>query len=189
MDDFAIIIFLVYVASVTTSLVPAVAGLSLNDDTMAKKLLMSFCFAAVQAIIAVLGYGIGELFIYMVNPFANYVVGVLLLFVAAKMVYDSIQVLKGKRLYTAMSNIDVLLIAVMASLNTFMASLVTPIINPMGKRMLLAFLVAAFGWAFVFVNIKYTPKMLKTTAFFQFSGGVFMVVVAFMYMFGNLIAK
>lgn len=189
MDEFALIVFLVFVAAVTTSLVPAVAGLSRSDDSRQKKALLAFCFAFVQALMAAFGCIIGGLFMHLVSQFANYVVGVLLLFVAAKMIYDSVQVLKAKRLYTAMDFKDVILIAVMSSLNTFMASLATPLFNPIGKWMFLAFLVAAFVWAYVFVNMKYSPKMLKTTAFFQFSGGVFMAVTAFIYMFGNLIVE
>lgn len=189
MDDFAVIIFVVFVVAVTTSLVPAVAGLSLDDDTKQKKALLSLVFAVIQALMAAFGFVVGRLFMHLVGSIANYVVGGLFLFVAAKMIYDSMQVLKAKRLYTAMDFKDVALIAVMSSLNTFMASLATPIINPTGKWMLLVFLLAAFAWAFAFVNIKYTPKMLKTTAFVQFSGGVFMAVVAFLYMFGNLIVN
>ena len=189
MDDFAIIIFLVFVAAVTTSLVPAVAGLSRSDDTKSKKVTLALCFAFVQALMAALGFVIGGLFMHLMLQFVNYVVGGLFLFVAAKMIYDSIQVLKAKRLYTAMDFKDVILIAVMSSLNTFMASLATPLVNPIGKWMFLAFLVAAFVWAYIFVNMKYSPKMLKTTAFFQFSGGVFVAVVAFIYMIGNLIVK
>lgn len=189
MDNFAIIIFFVFVAAVTTSLVPAVTGLSLSDDSRQKKVLLALCFAFVQALMAAFGCIVGGLFMHLVSQFANYVVGVLLLFIAAKMIYDSIQVLKAKRLYTAMDFKDVILIAVMSSLNTFMASLTIPLINPVGKWMFLAFFVAAFVWACIFVYMKYSPKMLKTTAFFQFSGGVFIAVVAFIYMFGNLIVK
>ena len=187
MGDLALIIFLVFVASVTTSVAPAVAGLSSPDDGRFGKIAIALGFALVQTVVALIGSLVGGLFMHLVGGMANYVVGGILLFVAVKMVYDSMQVLKGKRLYTAMSKMDILLIAVLSSLNTFMAALPMTFINPMGRWMLAAFAVLAFVWAFIFVNVKYTPKLLRTTAFVQFSGGVFLAVAAVIYMFGDIV--
>ena len=187
MGDLALIIFLVFVASVTTSVAPAVAGLSAPGDGRQGKIAIALVFALVQTVAALIGSLVGSLFMHLVGSVANYVVGGILLFVAVKMVCDSMQVLKGKRLYTAMSKVDILLIAVLSSLNSFMAALPMTFVNPMGRWMLAAFAVLAFVWAFVFVNVKYTPKLLRTTAFVQFSGGVFLAVVAIVYMFGGIV--
>ncbi len=187
MGDFAVIIFLVFVASVTTSVVPATAGLSLPDDTHLKKTAIALAFALVHAAIAFFGAFVGQLFIYLVKGMENYIVGAVLVFVASKMIYDSIQVLKGKRLYTAMNNMDIFLIAVLSSLNTFMAALPINLVNPMGRWMTVAFALATFVWAFVSLNIRYTPRTMRTTAFVQFSGGAFLAVVSIIYMFGGII--
>ena len=102
MGDLALIIFLVFVASVTTSVAPAVAGLSSPADGRFGKIAIALGFALVQTAVVLIGSLVGGLFMHLVGGMANYVVGGVLLFVAVKMGYDSMQVLKGKRLYTAM---------------------------------------------------------------------------------------
>ena len=184
----AIIIGIIYVLALTTSIVPWAVGLEpKGESTASRQVLVALVFAATQALMGFIGYLLGKMVGYLFGDLLKYVTFGLMVIVALKMIIDSMKVLKGKRLYSFTSNWGFLLLGILAGMNTLLMSVCTQGYMPFGNWYFLAVAAAAFLWAWPSVRQLYTPKMLKTTSFAEFSGAVFMLVVAILYLFTDLI--
>lgn len=191
MTTIAIIISVVFILCLTAPVVTRAVGLVNTDDKPVKKLSISLIFGLSQGVMAVAGYYLGKLICHLfVDEFAPYLVFVMMLVVAVKMFVDAIRVLKGKMLYTVRGDWDFLLLSIMAAFNAFLISLMGPFVIPvlpLGYWLFPAVVVAGFLWAFITVRIPFSPGVLKKMSFIEFSAAVFMVVVAVLYLFTDLI--
>ena len=184
----AIIIGIVYVLALTTSIVPLAVGLEpKGESTASRQVLVALVFAATQALMALLGYLLGTMIDYLFGDLLKYLVFALMIVVAIKMIVDSMKVLKAKRLYAFTSNWGFLLLGILSGMNTLLLGLCCQDFMPFGNWYFLAVAVAGFLWAYFSVKVQYTPKMLKSTSFIEFSGAMFLVVVAILYMFTDLV--
>jgi len=184
----AIVIGIIYVLALTTSIVPWAVGLEpKGESTTSRQVLVALVFAATQALMALIGYLLGMMVGYLFGDLLPYVTFGMMLIVAVKMIIDSMKVLKGKRLYSFTSNWGFLLLGILSSMNTLLMSICCQGYMPFGTWYFLALAVASFLWAWPSVRTLYTPKMLRVTSFVEFSGGVFMVVIAVLYLFTDLI--
>ena len=188
MTPSAIIIGIIYVLALTTPVVPLAVGLEPKGrSSMPRRLLVALVFAATQALMALMGYMIGKMIDYMFGDMLPYLVFAMMLVIAAKMIVDSMKVLKAKRLYSFTSNWGFLLLGILSAMNTLLMSICCEGFLPFGNWYFLAVAIAGFLWAMAFVRLEYGPKMLRNTSFVEFSGAVFMVVVAILYLFTDLI--
>lgn len=188
MTTSTIIIGIIYVLALTTSIVPLAVGLEPKEEsTWLKHLLVSLVFAATQALMAFLGYLIGNIISPMFGELLPYLVFAMMLIVAVKMIVDSMKVLKAKRLYSFTSNWGFLLLGILSGMNTLLLGVCCKGYMPFGNWFFLAVAVAGFLWAWRSVRVAYTPNMLKATSFIEFSGAVFIIVVAVLYLFTDLI--
>lgn len=188
MSASSIIIGIVFVLALTTSVVPLAVGLEpKGQSTAPKRLLVALVFGSTQALMAFVGYLIGISIDYLFGDLLRIMVFAMMLIVAAKMIVDSMKVLKAKRLYAFTSNWGFLLLGIVSAMNTLLMGIVAEGFMPFGNWYFLAIAMAGFIWAMFFIRIEYTPKMLKTTSFVEFSGAVFIVVVAVLFLFTELI--
>ena len=191
MNTTAIIISIIFILCLTASIVTRAVGLINADDKPLKKFWIPLIFGLSQGVMAVAGYYLGKLICHLfVDEFAPYLVFVMMLVVAIKMFVDAIRVLKGKMLYTIRGDWDFLLLSIMAAFNAFLISLVGPFlipVLPLGYWFFPAVVVAGFLWAFITVRIPFSPGVLKKMSFIEFSAAVFMVVIAALYLFTDLI--
>ena len=112
---------------------------------------------------------------------------VMMLVVAVKMFVESMRILKGKILYTVSNDTELTLLALMSAINTLLISLMGPYFMPFGKGwFMLAIIVAGFLWSFFAIHVPFDPKMIKKVSFIEFSAAVFMVVIAILYLFTDL---
>ena len=184
----AIIIGIIYVLAMTTSTVPLAVGLEPKGESKAsRQVLVALVFAATQALMALLGYLIGTMIDYLFGDLLRYLVFGLMLIVAIKMIVDAMKVLKAKRLYSFNSNWGFLLLGILSGMNTLLLSVGCEGFMPFGKWYFLAVALAGFFWAIISVRKVYTPKMLRATSFVEFSGGVFLIVVAILFLFTDII--
>ena len=187
----AIIISILFILCLTASIVTRAVGLINADDKPVKKLWIPLIFGLSQGVMAVAGYYLGKLIRHLfVDEFAPYLVFMMMLVVAVKLFVDSIRVLKGKMLYTVRGDWDFLLLSIMAAFNVFLMSLVGPFFIPefpLGSWFFPAVAVAGFLWAFITVRIPFSPGVMKKMSFIEFSAAVFMVVIAVLYLFTDLI--
>lgn len=184
----AIVIGIIYVLALTTSIVPWAVGLEpKGESTAVRQVLVALVFAATQALMAFIGYLLGKMVGYLFGNLLPYVTFGMMVIVAVKMVIDSMKVLKGKRLYSFTSNWGFLLLGVISAMNTLLLGICSQGYLPFGHWYFLVLAAAGFLWAWLSVRTLYTPKMLKTTSFTEFSGAVFMLVVAVLYLFTDLI--
>jgi len=184
----SIIIGLVYVLALTTSVVPLAVGLEpKGESTKGRRLLVALVFAATQALMAFVGYLIGTMIDYMFGDLLPYLVFAMMLVVAVKMIVDSMKVLKAKRLYSFTSNWGFLLLGVLAGMNTLLMGICCGGFMPFGPWFFLSVAMAAFLWALLAIRVPYTPKVLRGTSFVEFSGAVFIVIIAILYLFTDLI--
>ena len=191
MSTTAIIISIVFVLCLTAPVVTRAVGLVNADDKPVKKIWIPLIFGLSQGVMAVAGYYIGKLIRYLfVNEFAPYLVFALMIVVAVKMFVDAIRVLKGKMLYTVSGDWDFLLLSIMAAFNALLMSLAGPFFlpaMPSGAWFFPAVALAGFLWAFIVTRIAFNPGVMKKMSFIEFSAAVFMVVVAVLYLFTDLI--
>ena len=188
MTPSSIVIGIIYVLALTTTVVPLAVGLEpKGQSTALRRLLVSLVFGSTQALMAFLGYQVGHLIDYLFGDMLPYLVFVMMLIVAAKMIVDSMKVLKAKRLYAFTTNWGFLLLGILSSMNTLLMGICSEGFMPFGNWFFLAVAVAGFLWAWFFIRLEYAPKMLRNTSFIEFSGAVFMVVVAILYLFTDLI--
>lgn len=188
MTTSAIIISVIYVLCLTSSVVPRSVGMVSTDDKTSQKLLVPLIFGATQAVMACLGNLLGSLISHLFSYIAEYMVFAMMLVVTIKMFVDSMKVLKGKMMYTARKELDFLLLAVMASVNTFLMSLFGPTFMPFGRWFSAIVAVTAFLWVLIVSKLPFEPKSLKKISFVEFSASAFMLVVAILYMFTDLLA-
>lgn len=188
MTTAAIIIGIIYVLALTTSIVPWAVGLEpKGESTPSKQLLVALVFAATQALMGFAGYLLGKMVGYLFGDFLKYVTFGMMLIVAVKMIIDSMKVLKGKRLYSFTSNWGFLLLGILGAMNTLLVSICCQGYMPFGNWYFLALAAAGFLWAWPSVRTLYTSKMLRNMSFTEFSGAVFMIVVAVLYLFTDMV--
>ena len=188
MPTSSIVIGIVYVLALTTTVVPLSVGLEpKGQSTTPKRLLVALVFGATQALMALLGYLLGTMIDYMFGDLLRYLAFGLMLLVAARMFVDAMKVLKAKRLYAFTSNWGFLLLGILSAMNTFLMGLCCEGFMPLGNWLFVGVAVAGFVWAWAFISKEYAPKMLRSTSFVEFSGAVFMVLVAILYLFTDLI--
>ena len=188
MTSAAIVIGILYVLSLTTSVVPLAVGLEpKGESNPARQLLVALIFAATQSLMAFLGYLLGAAIDYLFGELLPYLVFAMMLVVAIKMIVDSMKVLKAKRLYSFTSNWGYLLLGILAAMNTFLLGICSGGYLPFGKWYFFAVAAAGFLWATAFIRKAYEPPMLRITSFVEFSGAVFLIVIAILYLFTDLI--
>jgi putative Mn2+ efflux pump MntP len=190
MSTTAIIISIIFVLCLAAPVVTRAVGLVNADDKPVKRLWIPLIFGLSQGVMAVAGFYLGKLMRHLfVDEFAPYLVFAMMLVVAVKMFVDSMRVLKGKMLYTVRGDWDFFLLSIMAAFNALLMSLTGPFFlpeMPMGAWFFLAVAVAGFLWAFITVRIAFNPGVMKKMSFIEFAASVFMVVIAVLYLFTDL---
>ena len=191
MTTASIILNILFILCLAAPVVTRAVGLVNADDKPLRKFWVPLIFGLSQGVMAVAGYYLGKLVRHLfVDEFAPYLVFIMMLVVAVKMFVDSMRVLKGKMLYTVRNDWDFLLLSVMAAFNVFLMSLTGPFFLPelpMGAWFFLAVAVAGFLWAFIVVRIAFSQGMMKKMSLIEFAASVFMVVIAVLYLFTDLI--
>ena len=187
MSATTIVISILFILCLTSSVVPRSVGLIKSDDKPAQKIWIPVMFGLSQGIMALLGNALGRLMSHFFTYIAEYMVFAMMLVVAVKLFVDSMRALKGKMLYTVTKEIDILLLSVLAAINTFIYALVSVFYAPFGMWFFVAVTVAGFLWSFFTVRAEFTPGIIKKVSFIEFSASVFMVVIAVLYLFTDLI--
>ena len=191
MTTAAIIINILFVLCLTAPVVTRAVGLLNADDKPGKRFLIPLIFGLSQGVMAVAGFYLGKLMCHLfIDEFAPYLVFVMMLVVAVKMFVDSMRVLKGKMLYTVRNDWDFILLSILAAFDVLLMSLTGPffVANlPLDYWFFPAVVVAGFLWAFITARITYNPGVMKKMSFIEFSASVFMVVIAVLYLFTDLI--
>ena len=191
MNTTAIIISIVFILCLTAPIVTRAVGLINAEDKSVKKLWISLIFGLSQGVMAGAGFYLGKLLRHLfIDEFAPYLVFAMMIVVAVKMFVDSMRVLKGKMLYTVRNDWDFFLLSIMAAFNALLMALAGPFFipeMPLGSWFFLAVVVAGFLWAFITVRIPFNPSVMKKMSFIEFSAAVFMVVIAALYLFTDLI--
>ena len=183
----SILIGIVFVLCLAAPVATRSVGLVTPDDKPAQKWLVPLMFGLSQGIMALLGSALSRLIGHLFTYIADYLVFAMMLVVAVKMFVDSMRILKGKMLYTVTGEKDVFLLTVMAAINTLLMSFTSFRFMPFGWGFPMAVAAAGFLWAFVMTRKAFEPKMIKNTSFIEFSAAVFMVVIAVLYLFTDLI--
>ena len=187
----AIIINIIFVLCLTSPVVTRAVGLVNADDKPVKKLWIPLIFGLSQGVMAVAGFYLGKLMRHLfVDEFVPYLVFAMMLVVAVKLFVDSMRVLKGKMLYTVRNDWDFILLSILAAFDVLLMSLTGPFFVPelpLGNWFFLAVVVAGFLWAYFTVRIPFNPGVMKKMSFIEFSTSVFMVVIAMLYLFTDLI--
>ena len=188
MTTSAIIISIIYVLCLTSSVVPRSVGMVNADDKPSQRFLVPLIFGVTQALMAFIGNLLGGLISHLFVYVAEYMVFAMMLVVAVKMFVDSLKVLRGKMMYTARRELDFLLLAIMASINTFLMMLMAPTFMPFGPWLYAIVALGGFLWAFIVGKFPFEPKILKKISFVEFSASIFMLVIAILYLFTDLLA-
>lgn len=190
MSTAAIIINIIFILCLTAPVVTRSVGLVNADDKPIRRLWIPLIFGLSQGVMAIAGYYLGKLVCHLfVDEFAPYLVFLMMLVVAVKMFVDSIKVLKGKMMYTVKSDWDHILLSILAAFDVFLMLLTGPFFLPelpLGNWFFLAVVVAGFLWAYITMRIPFSPGMMKKMSFIEFSASVFMVVIAVLYIFTDL---
>lgn len=187
MTTASIIISILFVLCLTASVAPRSTGLVKPDDKPTQKIWIPVTFGLSQGIMAVLGYNLGRLISHLYTYIADYMVFAMMLVVTVKMFVDSMRILKGKMLYTVVKDTDIILLSILASFNTLLMSLMGSYFMPFGWGFPVAVAVAGFLWSYFTVRIPFEPKLLRKLSFIEFSASVFMVIIAILYLFTDLI--
>ena len=182
----AIIISILFILCLTSSVVTRSVGLVKSDDKPSQKIWIPVLFGLSQGIMALLGYSIGRLMSHLFTYISEYMVFVMMLVVAVKLFVDSIRTLKGKTMYTVSTDKDLLLLSILAAFNAFLYGLVGVFFLPFGIWFFVAVAVAGFLWSFFTVRAEFTPGIIKKASFIEFSAAVFMVIIAILYLFTEL---
>ena len=186
MSTTAIVISMLFVLCLTSSVVPRSVGLVRADDKPYQKVWIPMMFGLSQGVMALAGSGLGRLMSHLFTYIAEYMVFAMMIVVAVKLFVDSIRILKGKMMYTINSDKDIMLLTLLAAFNTFLYGLVSVFFMPFGNWFFVAVTVAGFLWAFFTVRIEFTPGMLKKVSFVEFAASVFMLIIALLYLFTDL---
>jgi len=187
MTTVAIILHVLFILCLTSSVVSRAVGLVKADDRPSQKIWIPVMFGLSQGVMALLGHSLSRLMSHLFTYIAEYMVFAMMLVVAVKLFVESIRALKGKMLYTLTSDKDVLLLTIIAAMNTFLYALVSMFFVPFGIWFFPAVVLAGFLWAFFTVRIDFTPGIIKKVSFIEFAAAVFMVVIAILYLFTDLI--
>ena len=187
MTTTAIIISILFVLCLTSTVAPRSVGLIRTDDKPLQKIWIPVIFGLSQGVMALLGCGVGRLLSHLFTYIAEYMVFAMMIVVAVKLFVDSMRLLKGKMMYTLSSEKDMILLSILAAFNTFLYALVSVFFAPFGIWFFAAVTVAGFLWAFFTVRVDFNPGIIKKMSFIEFSASVFMVVIAILYLFTELI--
>lgn len=186
MSTSAIILSILFILCLTSSVVTRSVGLVKSDDKPSQKIWIPVMFGLSQGILALVGYSIGRLMSHLFTYIAEYMVFAMMLVVAVKLFVDSIRALKGKTMYTLSTDKDLLLLSILAAFNAFLFGLVSVFFLPFGIWFFVAVALAGFLWSFFTVRIDFTPGIIKKASFIEFSAAVFMVIIAILYLFTEL---
>ena len=183
----SIIISIIFILCLTCTVATRSVGLIISDDKPIQKYWIPLMFGVTQGVAATIGYNIGRLISHLFTYIAEYMDFAMMLVVAIKLFVDSMKVLKGKMLYTVRNDWDIFGLTVLAAMNTLLMSLMGPYFMPFGLWFLLAVVVAGFLWSFLIVRIEFNPGVIKYVSFIEFSAFVFMIIIAILYLFTDLI--
>lgn len=186
MSTSAIILSILFILCLTSGVVTRSVGLVKSDDKPSQKVWIPAIFGLSQGIMALAGYTLGRLMSHLFTYIADYMVFVMMLVVAVKLFVDSMRALRGKIMYTLNSDKDMLLLSILAAFNVFLYALVSVFFMPFGIWFFVAVTMAGFLWAFLTVRVDFTPGIVKKVSFVEFSASVFMVVIAILYLFTDL---
>lgn len=188
MTTTAIIIGILFTLCLTSTVAARSVGLIKADDKPSQKWLVPLVFGVSQGLMALFGYFVGRLVSHLfVEEFAPYLVFVLMLVVAVKLFIDSLHILKGQMLYTINKEWDFILLSIMAAFNVFLMSLTSFCFMPFGQWFFLIVAAAGFLWSYFIVRADFTPGIIKKLSFIEFSAAVFMLVIAILYLFTDLL--
>ena len=186
MTTSSIILGILFILCLTSSVVPRSVGLVKADDKPSQKVWIPVMFGLSQGVMALLGFTLSRLKAHLFTYIAEYMVFAMMIVVAVKLFVDSIRILKGKMMYTLSSDKDIFLLTILAAVNTFLYALVSAFFVPFGLWFSPAVVVAGFLWAFFTVRIDFTPGIIKKVSFVEFAASVFMVIIAVLYLFTEL---
>ena len=187
MTTTAIIISILFILCLTSPVAARSVGLVRAGDKPVQKFFFPLVFGITQGVMAIIGYNLGRLMSHLFAYVATYLVFVMMLIVAIKMFADSMRILKGRMLYTVNSDWDILGLSVLAAMNTLLISLTGFCFMPFGLWFMLAVALAGFLWSFFAVRIDFTPGIIKKLSFIEFSAAVFLVVIAILYLFTDIL--
>lgn len=187
MTTASIIISIVFIICLTAPVATRSVGLITADDKPLRAWLIPMMFGVNQGLAAMLGMGLGRLFAHMITYIAEYMVFAMMLVVAVKMFVDSIRILKGRMLYTISNDTQLALLSIISSINTMLMSLMGSYFMPFGNLFIVAVTVAGFLWSFLIIRREFTPGMIKKLSFIEFSASIFMLIIAILYLFTDLI--
>ena len=188
MTPASIIIGIIFVLALTTPVVTVSIGLEPNSQSkFPRQLLAAFAFGAMEALMAFLGYLFGRWIAPMYGDFLPYFVFTIMLIVAVEMIVHSMKVLKAKYLFSFTSFGGLLLLGIFAAVNTFMMGLCGDGFLPFGHWYFLAVCIAGFLWALNAVRKDFSPELMRASSFIEFSGAVFLIVIAVLYLFTDLV--
>lgn len=181
-----IIISILFVLCLTSSVAPRSVGLVKADDKPTQKIKIPVIFGLSQGIMALAGFGLGSLISHLFYYIVVYMVFAMMLVVAVKLFVDSMRVLKGKMMYTVNKESDIILLSILAAFNTLLYGVVSVFFAPFGVWFFAAVTVAGFLWSFFMVRIDFKPGTIKKVSFIEFSAAVFMLIIAILYLFTDL---
>lgn len=182
----SIVICILFILCLTSSVVSRSVGLVKADDKPSQKVWIPVMFGLSQGVMALLGFTLSRLMAHLFTYIAEYMVFAMMIVVAVKLFVDSIRILKGKMMYTLSSDKDIFLLTILAAVNTFLYALVSAFFVPFGLWFFPAVVVAGFLWAFFTVRVDFTPGIIKKVSFVEFAAAVFMVIIAVLYLFTEL---
>ena len=187
MTTSAIIISILYILCLTAPVATRSVGLITPDDKPSRTWLIPLMFGINQGLAALLGMGLGRLFSHLITYIAEYMVFAMMLVVAIKMFVDSIRILKGKMLYTINNDTQLALLCIISAMNTLLMSLMGPYFMPFGNLFIAAVTLAGFLWSLLIIRREFTPGTIKKLSFIEFSASIFMLIIAVLYLFTDLI--
>ena len=187
MTTTAIIISIIFILCLTSPVAARSLGLITADDKQSQKYIIPLVFGISQGVMALIGYNLGRLISHLFTYIADYMVFAMMLVIAIKLFVDSMRILKGKMMYTVSTEWDFILLSILAAMNTLIMTLVGPYFLPFGWWFIAAVVVAGFLWSYFTVRIEFNQGVLKKMSFIEFSVAVFMVVIACLYLFTELI--
>lgn len=188
MTPSAIVIGIIYVLALTTPVVTVSIGLEPNSQSkFSRQLLAALVFGTMEALMAFMGYLFGRWIAPMYGDLLPYFVFAIMLIVAVKMIVHSMKVLKAKYLFSFTSFWGLLLLGFFAAVNTFMMGVCGDGFLPFGHWYFLAVGIAGFLWALNAVRKEFSPELMRASSFIEFSGAVFMLIIAILFLFTDLI--
>jgi putative Mn2+ efflux pump MntP len=185
----AIIISILFILCLTSSVVTRSVGLVKADDKPSQKIWIPVIFGLSQGIMALAGFSLSRLMAHLFTYIAEYMVFAMMLVVAVKLFVDSMRTLKGKTMYTLRSDKDMMLLSLLAAFNAFLYGLVGAFFLPFGIWFFVVVALAGFLWSFFTVRVDFSPGIIKKASFVEFSASVFMVVIAILYLFTDVIGN